>query len=429
MIRSSLATFAVRGFAAGATFAMHLLIARLLGATGTGLFFLSLAIMRGVMEIGRFGLHQSIIRFAAPLLDQGDRPAAARFFGSGVMTTLMISLAAAAAMSVACLTVMPVIFPDRQEVWNLTAVFAWAAVPTALTCFGAGTVQAFSRPALASVLEVAMIPALASLGLLALALAAEPSSEGMAWSYMVSAVIVAVFGLGLGRRWLDAPVRPRRSEAMQLLRVGRSLLAVNGTRYVVQNAPLLILGMSAALEDAGVFSVAHRLAMALSILLTAVNNVMFSRFAVAWRKGERERLEQELQTSALLLMAVGLPVIVILAVFRTPILGLLGEEFESGGLFLLILLAGQLVNLLTASTGAVLAMTGNERALRNNSLISGGVALALSALLIPSFGGLGAAIAISTAIALQSGLAAWQSWTLVGVRVLSLSMLRRRGKG
>lgn len=426
MLRSSFATFAIRGFAAGATFVMHLLIARLLGASGTGLFFLSLAIMRGGVEVGRFGQHQSIIRFVAPLLDQGDRPAAARFVAAGTVTTFWISLATSAAICLACLTVMPALFPERQDVWTLTAVFSWAAVPLSVSCIQAGVAQAFGRPAMASVLEVALVPAVASLGFLAVALATEPSLDALVWIYMAASAGVTVYGWLLVRRWLAERGRMRRAEAGELLRVGSSLLVVNGARYVVQNAPLLILGMIAVLDDAGVFSVAHRLSLAVSILLTAVNNVMFARFAVAWRKGERDRLEQELQSSALLLIAMGLPVILILAVFRTEILGLLGDDFERGGMLLLILLAGQLVNLLTASTSAVLAMTGNERALRRNSLISGATSLVVSLVLIPIWGDVGAAIAISAAIAIQNGMAAWQAWTLVGMRVVSLSMFRRR---
>lgn len=440
MTGSFLATFAVRGFAAGATFLMHFLIARLLGATGTGLFVLSLAIMQGGMEIGRLGMNQSLVRFAAPLLEEGDRVGAARFFSAGLTLAAGLGIAAAAVLSLLGATAAPALLPDRAEVWALSVIFVWTAIPMALLGVAAGMVQAFARPAQASALEVAVTPVLASLGLLAASALGEVDAREMAWIYMGSAALASLGGLALCHAKLGLARRPRRAEIAQLGAVGHPLLVVSGARYLVQNVPLLILGMSAALDDAGVFSVAYRLAMALSILLTAVNNVMFARFAVAWRRGERDKLERDLQTSALLLMGAGLPVIAILALFRGPILGLLGEEFVAGGAFLLVLLAGQLVNLLTASTGAVLAMTGHERALRGNSLISGLASLALSALLIPSMGGMGAAIAISAAIALQSALAGWQAWALVGVRVLAPEMfrdlparvrgvLRRGGKG
>ncbi len=425
-VRASLLTFAARGLAAGAAFLMHMLIARVLGAAGTGLFFLSLAVLRGALVFGVFGLNQSVIRFSAPLVSEGARAAAGRMMGSAGTIALAFGLAAAGIVSLASVFVLPALFPARAELWDLTAIFVWGAVPLALLMVGAGAVQSFSRPALASLLEVAAAPLMVSAALAALALAGAVSSQGVAWLYMAAVALSAGIAWAAARTWLKAPIAPRRHEAGLLLRASHPLLVAAIMRWIIQNAPLLILGLVAALAEAGVFSVAHRLAMTLSILLAAVNNVMFARFAVAWKQDRRDQLEAELHLGALMLIAAGAPVILALAVFRSEILALLGPEFVGGGPFLLILLAGQAVNLLTASSGAVLSMTGHERALRRNGLLSGAACLALSALLIPTFGGIGAAIALSAAMALQSVQAAWQAWRLVGVRPLPRPRLPRR---
>lgn len=429
VLRRSAATLATRALATGLTFAMHVLVARLLGAAGTGVFFLSLAIARGAVEFGRFGLHQSVIGFVAPALREGDRAGAARFAGSGGVIVLALATAAAAALSAFCALALPAAAPERADVWALTTVFAWSAAPLTLLGYLCGVPEAMSRPAAASFLEAGAIPSLTGIGLLAAAATGTASSAVAAALYMAASALAAAAAAALTARGLGAAPRMTRREAAMLLSASHPLVVVNIAGYAVQYAPLLILGAFGSVAEAGIYSLIQRMTMALSILLTAVNGVMRSRFAVAWREGRIDRLQADLDAAGLMPLGAGVPAIVVLTIFAPEALALVGPEFVDGALALTVLLAGQLVNMATASTGAVLAMTGHERLLRRNNVIAAACCTALSAGLIPFHVMLGAALALSASIALQSVLSAVQARRAVGVLVLTRSMVRKLFRG
>ena len=92
-------------------------------------------------------------------------------------------------------------------------------------------------------------------------------------------------------------------------------------------------------------------------------------------------------------IALCLPLIAVLALGSGPLLGLLSVPVTQGLPVLLILLAGQLTYCLFPSRDLLLAMAGEERVLRRNSLWQLAFCIALCFALTPPFGAVGAALA------------------------------------
>jgi len=74
-------------------------------------------------------------------------------------------------------------------------------------------------------------------------------------------------------------------------------------------------------------------------------------------------------------------------------LSMLGQEFAIAKTTLLILLVGQVVNVMSGSVGFILQMTGKEKIYQNILLLALVCNIVLNILLIPKFGIEGAAIA------------------------------------
>ena len=115
-----------------------------------------------------------------------------------------------------------------------------------------------------------------------------------------------------------------------------------------------------------------------------------------------------------------LPVIGVMLVFPSFLMGLFGSEFAEGAALLQILAVGQFINAMTGSVGFLLMMSGHERDMRNVTLISGTLALLLTWFLTAQFDIVGAAIGTAVAVATQNLLAVYFVKKRLGFNTLAV---------
>jgi O-antigen/teichoic acid export membrane protein len=156
---------------------------------------------------------------------------------------------------------------------------------------------------------------------------------------------------------------------------------------------LFVLTNYASHADVGIYSAALRVGQIVVLFLTSVN-LMFSPFvADLHSKGETERLDRLFKTLTRWTVAATMPAFLLLAVAPSAALRVFGGAFAGGETALLILLAGQFVNILTGSSGFVLIMagrTGWDLVVYTGALV---LDLTLAFLLCPRYGIEGAALA------------------------------------
>jgi len=164
---------------------------------------------------------------------------------------------------------------------------------------------------------------------------------------------------------------------------------------------LFVLTNFASDADIGVYSAALRAGQILVLFLTSVS-LMFSPFvADLHNRGERDRLDGLFKALTRWTLAATIPAFLLLVVAPQSALRIFGSEFAGGGTALLILLAGQFVNVATGSVGFVLIMvgrTGSDLVVYAASLV---LNLGLAFLLCPSMGMEGAAIANAVTFAVS----------------------------
>jgi O-antigen/teichoic acid export membrane protein len=127
------------------------------------------------------------------------------------------------------------------------------------------------------------------------------------------------------------------------------------------------------------------------------------------------RLQRLIVRAARGVLFVSIPVALVLVVFPTQILSLFGGGFAEGATPIRIMVAGDLVNVLTGFGGVVLVMCGRESDLARSVLLGGVLNVGLAALLIPSFGITGAAVAAATALAASNAAMTWFAWRRLGI--------------
>jgi O-antigen/teichoic acid export membrane protein len=164
---------------------------------------------------------------------------------------------------------------------------------------------------------------------------------------------------------------------------------------------LFVLTRYASQASVGVYAAALRAGQVLVLFLTSVS-LMFSPFvADLHNRGETQRLDRLFKALTRWTCAATIPIFLVLAVAPETVLRVFGAEFSGGSAALLILLAGQFVNVATGSVGFVLIMVGRTGWDLSVYAASLALNLGLAFWLCPRYGIEGAAVANAVTFALS----------------------------
>jgi O-antigen/teichoic acid export membrane protein len=164
---------------------------------------------------------------------------------------------------------------------------------------------------------------------------------------------------------------------------------------------LFVLTRYVSDTEVGVYSAALRAGQILVLFLTSVS-LMFSPYvADLHSRGLRDRLDGLFKSLTRWTVAATLPLFLVLAVAPGTALRIFGSDFSGGETALLVLLAGQLINIATGSVGFVLIMVGRTGWDLLVYAASLALNLGLAFALCPEYGMEGAAIANAVTFALS----------------------------
>lgn len=210
-------------------------------------------------------------------------------------------------------------------------------------------------------------------------------------SWAVASVAAGYFWLRESRKWEASPMQPGALKKLMRYAGPRAPAALFS--QLLFWTDLFVLTNYASDTEVGVYSAALRAGQVLVLLLTSVS-LMFSPFvADLHNRKESERLDRLFKTLTRWTLVATMPLFLVLAVAPEPTLRIFGSEFAGGQAALLILIAGQFINVATGSVGFVLIMvgrTGWDLAVYAGSLVMN---LGLAFWLCPRYGMEGAALA------------------------------------
>ena len=217
-------------------------------------------------------------------------------------------------------------------------------------------------------------------------------------AYAASFVVGAV----LLRRAMPRPMReaPREYDYARWTRSMPSFLALGFSDVLASQLSITLIGTFGTARDAGVFAVANRGAAVVALGFAGVAAVAAPRIALLWAQRDLRGLDALLKQCALLSGGVAALAVVVIAVLRDQLLSLFGPGFVSGGAALVILSIGQLAYATIGIRATALLMTGGERRAAFTLVVTLALTTVLSALLIPSMGENGAAVAWTTSMVL-----------------------------
>ena len=230
-----------------------------------------------------------------------------------------------------------------------------------------------------------------------------PRTPATAMQYMIIATAVA-FGVGL---YFFLKLKPAQlSHAQPQYKTFSWLkssipLGITAGLVVVNNQTgVLLLGIMKTDADVGVYRLASQIATLVILGMQIINGILAPYIAHLYAKGDMERLQKLVTKSARVVLALTLPIVLVVVVFGELIIDLaFGPEYAAAYIPLVILCSGQLVNASMCSVGILLNMTGHERETTKTMAISAAISAVLHASLIPLWGLTGAALATAITLA------------------------------
>jgi O-antigen/teichoic acid export membrane protein len=406
LVRSAMATAAMKAGATGIAFVSSLLYARVLGPHDFGLYAYVLACTTVLTIPASLGITQYLVREGAREPNEASawkRWADRRLIATGALAGLLL----------ACASLIP-----QAAGAGLLFILA-APIPLLANLSGVrqAILQAHGRIVRSQWPQLLFAPAGTVIFLAAL----------WAWhgrfrpsDVIVATVIAAALQLGINsvqlgsllptnsieKRTFSASVKP----ALPFMWIGALYL-------VMSRIDLILLGSLKGAHEAGIYAIAARAAEFVPFFLIAINTTIAPKISHLYRDGDVATLQRLTTASARRMTWATLPFALVLILLAHPLLAFFyGNRYVEGATALQILVLAQFFTVASGPVGILLNMT--EHAGISAKAFGAGAVLnvMLNLVLIPPLGIIGAATATAISIAFSNVLR-WRSVRLhLGIR-------------
>lgn len=376
-------------------FASSVLLARLLGPHGLGHYSFVLAIVAVLSVIAALGMPIVVARQLSAYQVRNEWGMA-----RGIMRWSNLMVGVAGLVIGVCLILWGMVWGKgaQQSLYLLAAplvvVLAWANIRQR-------ALQGLHHP-LASQLPEQFIKHTVFLVVAGALWAAGHEfilrSEGVMSAWLFAGLVSLLCGVVLLRRFSPLGLRAAQPqyESREWIAIAWPIYVADVLGVVLVNSDTIILGWMCAPGDVGIYQIALRLSGLMLVLMGASNWVLSPWFARFHTTGERERLQSVVTRTTRAIFAATMMLYLVLFFWGEALLGIFfGEKFVQAYPMLLILGAGQLVNVASGPVVNLLAMTGGQRALAWSATAMVVLNIILCFWLVKVLGPIGAAVAVA----------------------------------
>jgi len=385
---------AARLLGPASSFLLALLLARSLGAEGTGVFYAALTAMTALATLAKFGLETALQRIVGAANERQDNATVLGIYQQALWISGLLSILAGTSISLLADSLSQLLLQTSQHA-SVVRVLGLAIIPFSLLGVHAAMLKALGRPVWGGFFEAAAWP-LFTLALVVSAWVSTPLTPvGIGYGHLAGMMIALFVSHAVLRRQLPSSAHITPLPHRHLLSSCVPLTIVELTNFALLWTPFLLIPALADASEAGLYNISHRLSAQLGLLILVFASIAAPRFAAYHQADDRDALSSLAGASTRNMLMFGMPVALVLLIWPEWLLNLFGTEFTAAADALRILVAAQAFNLATGPVGYLLAMTGMENVLRNIVLATLALTLPLSLWLIPAHGAIGAALAVA----------------------------------
>lgn len=373
-------------------------IARELGAEALGIYAMGLSIVTIVAGFSTVGLGRAGIRFISQYKAKAQWHFLRAYLQRTTFITLSMGIVLAVLVYVFRFEISETIF-KKPEGSDYMAYFAGLILLSSLHGLMEAYAQGFQNVGKQTVIGSFIkfpVKIAATVGLLML-------GYGLT-GYIVGELVATLVSLILFIEliWKLIPNPAKAIKSIKKIPWDKNLLSLTGVFFGIKILGMfsgeidkLVLGGFMSPEDVGVYTIAMTLGGFIFILLRSLNTVFAPIIAELYAMGKHEEMKRIYYAATRWITLLSAPIAISLMVAGSSFLQIFGEEFTDGATALWIIAAGYLLNVSFGPIGMIAQMTGLEKSLFRFQIITQVISIALFWILIPLFGVIGAATAIS----------------------------------
>jgi len=392
LVSGTIPVLFVRFLAMFTSYIFTFMVSRLYGANAMGYFALSQTLLMIFSVISRLGLDSAAVKFISQTFYNNQ------FNKMRIIYFEMIKLIIYAGSIISFLlflssTIMANHIMKNPEMDYIIKITSFAVLPFALLFFHSECFRALKKMVYYSIFRNMTPMFLASIILLIFYYNVDISFIHPIYSYLLSVILLSIISFLL---WIfKLPKSDKNNFSItkkELFSVSMPMLLTSSIFFIFYWITILFLSIYCTPTEIGVYDVAFKISMVISIALFAASGIAAPKFAELYSSKKLKELKDVIRKTTNISFFIATPLFLIIVLFSETILGFFGSEFILGKSTLVLLSVGQFIHCLSGPVMNIFQMTGREKKFQKIVVVTLFINLFLSIVLIPNFGFKGAAI-------------------------------------
>ncbi len=409
----------------GLKYLFEFIVARRLGPSAFGVFFLGLTVFKLMEKVGPLELNQGLLRFIPVRKDEEETAsvsavilAALRIsiFFSAILAFLVFLFASPIGKGFFHVSSVALVL----RVLSLGLIFSVAAelLAFSLQALGAIRYRVYFRLVLEPALSIIIVLFLFQFG---------PSLWAPPIALIAPFFLSFFLGFWFLRKFLRGQFKGRTVEPddfKELLAFSLPLFLASLLSFLLYQVTPLMFGYFRSAQEVGLYAAALRTSFLLLLTLEAFNAVFAPLISDLTNRGDLRTLEALFKVITKWVFSLSLPLFLILSLFGREVLGLWGKRYQQAFLCLLILAAGQLINCATGPVGYMISMSGRPKLSLANTSATLILNIFLNLFLIPRYGIIGGAISFALSLSLVNLARLIEVWLILKIHPYRLDFYK-----
>ena len=413
----SLASLCVM-YGAGIAFVTTMVVSNGIGAEGSGEFFRLMALFAIAISLVTFGADTGLVRTMSAQRALGRYGVLPQLIRYGLIPSLVTSVLLVAGVYI--YTEIVPMAPEYQAAMRVSSAFVLVA---ALMTVFFGALRGLHRVVTFTVLQNVLLPTLrfAAVGLVVLF---SGQLMDLVYAWTVPVAITAVVALWLLERAFPneehVEVLPSEEAPTETFRSFWGFSSARGVATVVETIlewiDVLVVTAFLGAAAGGIYGAVNRCVRVGTMIEHTGRVVTGPSISAALATRQLDRAREIFLSTTRVLTALSWPFYLSLAFFGPVLLHFFGKGFEAGAGILWVICPAAMLSMSAGGVQSVLLMSGKSRWQLLNKLSSLVVAVTLNFTLVPVWGLYGAVTAWASALLIDTFLASYQVFRLVGIR-------------
>ena len=413
----SLASLCVM-YGAGIAFVTTMVVSNGIGAEGSGEFFRLMALFAISISLVTFGADTGLVRTMSAQRALGRYGVLPQLIRYGLIPSLVTSVLLVAGVYI--YTELVPMAPEYQAAMRVSSAFILVA---ALMTVFFGALRGLHRVVTFTLLQNVLLPTLrfAAVGLVVLF---SGQLMDLVYAWTVPVAITAVVALWRLERAFPSEehveVLPSEDSPTETFRSFWGFSSARGVATVVETIlewiDVLVVTAFLGAAAGGIYGAVNRCVRVGTMIEHTGRVVTGPSISAALATRQLDRAREIFLSTTRVLTALSWPFYLSLAFFGPVLLHFFGKGFEAGAGILWVICPAAMLSMSAGGVQSVLLMSGKSRWQLLNKLSSLVVAVTLNFTLVPVWGLYGAVTAWASALLIDTFLASYQVFRLVGIR-------------